>query len=162
MLYVLRANESHGILFPFFLYLKIAQGCEGVEKLTHQLYVSGLSSAFAQHGAKFQVNVRLTFCERSATQKCINLPSSFFRWPGSARRIVDGQTMKFLPPRSTIRPPLPIGLSGGPVAHHVANFIDQVRPRTQANMATRDLDGTTIRRPIDTPHLQYFNLDPYQ
>ena len=99
----------------------------------HQLYVSGLSSAFAQHGAKFQVNVRLTVCERSATQKCINLPSSFFRWPGSARRIVDGQTMKFLPPRSTIRPPLPIGLLGNPVAHHVANFIDQVRPRTQAN-----------------------------
>jgi hypothetical protein len=37
--------------------------------------------------------VRLTVCERSATQKCINLPNSFFRSPRvrDTRRIVEGQ-----------------------------------------------------------------------
>jgi hypothetical protein len=73
----------------------------------------------------------------------------FFRCPGSARRIVQGQTMKFSLSRSSIRPPLPMGLLGHGVCTRCGTnpSLYRGRPRTRTKNSDTGLGGNDDTAP---------------
>jgi hypothetical protein len=120
---------------------------------------------------------RLTVCERSATQKCINLPNSFFRSPRVRRRKQDRRgsnhprRQKFSHPRSSTRSPLPMLTFWGSMSHIMWHFfiLFQMIP-TQADHGhgTSERQGgngssaTYVRTASSRSSARILNLDLYQ
>lgn len=156
-MYVLRANETHGILLSIFYNLKIAQGCEGLKK---QLYVSGLSSAFAQHRAEFQVE-----CLRAiGNPKMYKLSQQFFSLPRVRKedRRWSNHEVFTSPQQHTATPLHPLrglitGSSRTPCGTFHPPSSTTVRPRTQANNGDTGLgrnDDTAPNRHTSSSYFQ--------
>ena len=112
--------------------------------------------------------VRLTVCERSATQKCINLPNSFFRSPQvrDTRRIVEGQIIhaarSFYIPAAVHGHPSPCGDFWGSMSHivlalfHLFQMIArQAGHGHGTRIASRKRHGTRRKRQFGDIFLNY-------
>jgi hypothetical protein len=100
--------------------------------------------------------VRLTVCERSATQKCINLPNSFprVRDMEDRRGTNHRRRQKFLHPRSSAsRSPLPMPTFWGPCHTYlfqmIANQTDHGQLRPDGDTGLGRNDDSASNRPIN-------------